>query len=191
MKKSDSKALEFIYQDTQIHFLLSNDDNVMVNATEMAKAFGKRVDNYLRLDTTKKLIEALKKNLESLQLETEKNYFDSSHVSEQKIIFSNNKATYFNRILALDFASWLDLNFKIWIYQTIDKILFGHYKEHWDAHMLQENAKGRMETAKKKLLNAPTQEDAIAYFEAENEYKTAKNAKLKAIQSQYKLFDSL
>lgn len=179
MKKSDSKALEFIYQDTQIHFLLSNDDNVMVNATEMAKAFGKRVDNYLRLDTTKKLIEALK------------NDFAHSHVSDQKVIFTNNKATYFNRILALDFASWLDLNFKIWIYQTIDKILFGHYKEHWDAHMLQENAKGRMETAKKKLLNAPTQEDAIAYFEAENEYKTAKNAKLRAIQSQYKLFDSL
>ncbi len=179
MKKSDSKALEFIYQDTQIHFLLSNDDNVMVNATEMAKAFGKRVEDYKRLDSTKKLIDALK------------NDFAHADVRDQKIIYSTNKATYFNRILALDFASWLDIHFKIWIYQTIDKILFGHYKEHWDAHMLQENAKGRMETAKKKLLNAPTQEDAIAYFEAENEYKTAKNAKLKAIQSQYKLFDSL
>ena len=35
------KALEFIYQDVEIHFLLGNDKDVMVNATEMAKAFGK------------------------------------------------------------------------------------------------------------------------------------------------------
>ena len=179
MKKLDSKALEFIYQDTQIHFLLSNNDNVMVNATEMAKAFGKRVEDYKRLDATKKLIEALK------------NDFAHADVRDQKVIYATNKATYFNQILALDFATWLDINFKIWIYQTVNKILFGHYKEHWDAHMLQEKAKYKMEQAKKKLLLAPTQEDAIAYFEAENEYKTAKNSKLKAIQSQYKLFDSL
>lgn len=191
MKKLDSKALEFIYQDTQIHFLLSNNDNVMVNATEMAKAFGKRVDNYLRLDTTKALILALKTDIENSELEIKNIDFDSSHVSEQKVIYTTNKATYFNQILALDFATWLDINFKIWIYQTVNKILFGHYKEHWDAHMLQEKAKDKMEQAKKKLLLAPTQEDAIAYFEAENEYKTAKNSKLKAIQSQYKLFDSL
>ena len=50
-----SKALEFIYQDTQIHFLLGNEKNVMVNATEMAKAFGKEIDNFLRLESTKKI----------------------------------------------------------------------------------------------------------------------------------------
>jgi hypothetical protein len=37
------KPLEFSYDDKIIHFLM-NDDNVMVNATEMAKVFNKRID---------------------------------------------------------------------------------------------------------------------------------------------------
>ncbi len=179
MKKSDSKALEFIYQDTQIHFLLSNDDNVMVNATEMAKAFGKRTKDYLANQSTKDLISKLEQTLKSVHSDIE--------------IISNrgHVGIYFHKILAIDFAAWLDIDFRIWIYQAIEKIIFGHYKEHWDAHMLQEKAKEKMEQAKKKLLSAPTKEDVIAYFEAENEFKTAKNSKLKAIQSQYKLFESL
>ena len=43
------KALEFIYQDTEIAFLLGTEKNVMVNATEMAKAFGKRTSDFLQL----------------------------------------------------------------------------------------------------------------------------------------------
>jgi len=183
MKKSDSKALEFIYQDTQIHFLLSNDDNVMVNATEMAKAFNRRIDFFLKTEPTKAFIKAL---------EFPPIGGNSESISGENLIKTKGKnGTYFNQILALKFAAWLDPYFEVWVYRITNKILFGHYKEHWDAHILQENAKERMETAKKKLLNAPTQEDAIAYFEAENVYKTAKNAKLRAIQSQYKLFDSL
>lgn len=133
----------------------------------------------------------MKKFIERL-IEIENIGADVPRYFKENVYYSNNKAgTYMCRKLALKFAAWLDIDFEIWIIDTIDKILFGHYKEHWDAHMLQEKAKDKMEQAKKKLLSAPTQEDAIAYFEAENEYKTAKNSKLKAIQSQYKLFDSL
>ncbi len=181
MKKLNSKAVEFIYQDTQIHFLLSNSDNVMVNATEMAKAFGKRIDVFLKADHTKAFISVL-------ELPPYGGSYPSLKIEE--IIKSRNGVdTYFHRILAIKFAAWLDPNFEIWIYSTIDKILFGHYKEHWDAHVLQEKAKEKMEKAKRKLLLDANQEDAIAYFEAENQYKTAKNLKQKAIQMQYKLFD--
>ncbi len=34
-----------------------------------------------------------------------------------------------HRILALKFAAWLDPEFEVWIYVTIDKILLGHYRE--------------------------------------------------------------
>jgi len=184
MKKTESKALEFIYQDVKIHFLLSKDENVMVNATEMAKAFGKEPKDFLRLEGTNKLIEKL--------IEKQNIGADVPRYNRENIVYSNNKAgTYMHRKLALEFASWLDIDFKLWIIDVIDEILFGHYKQHWDAHMKQEAAKERMEYTKKKLLQNPTQEDVIAYFEAENEFKAAKSEKSKAIQSQYKLFDHL
>ena len=57
-----SKTLEFIYQDTQIHFLVNPlDKNVMINATEMAKVFNKDVLDFMKNDSTKNFIsEALK-----------------------------------------------------------------------------------------------------------------------------------
>ena len=51
-----TKATQFIYQDTAIHFALSNNKNVMVNATEMAKAFSKRIDVFLKTDLQKHLL---------------------------------------------------------------------------------------------------------------------------------------
>jgi len=185
MKKPDSKALEFIYQDVKIHFLLSKDENVMVNATEMAKAFGKRVDDFTRLESSQKFI--------SILSEKEKdNHADVRDYNFENIINSNKKrGTYMNRKLAIYFAFWLDIEFQIWIIEVMDIILFGHYKQHWDAHIKQEAAKVRMEEAKKKLLIGGTPEDAIAYFEAEKEVNAAKSEKARAIQSQYKLFENL
>lgn len=175
--KNQFKTLEFIYQDTQIHFLLNNnDDDVMINATDMANAFGKRVEDYKRLESTKKLI-----------FELQNINFGHADVREQKVIYATNKSTFMCRILALDFAAWLDIKFKIWIYQTIETVLFGHYKEHWDAHIMQERAKNRMEELRRKLLTNATQEDVQEYFETERTLIKAKNIKQKAIQNQYKL----
>lgn len=47
----------FQYKENDIAF--QNDENVMVNATEMAKIFGKRVSNWLRLDSTTEFMQAL------------------------------------------------------------------------------------------------------------------------------------
>lgn len=47
----------FNYNDTKITFLSGNRE-VMINATEMAKAFDKRPIDYLRLPSTNELINA-------------------------------------------------------------------------------------------------------------------------------------
>ena len=185
--KTESKALEFIYQDTQIHYLLSQGDDVMVNATEMAKIFGKRVDDFTRLESIQEFINILLGSKKE-----EDNHADVRDYNLENIISSNKKrGTYMCRILAIKFASWLEPKFEVWIYSKIDKILFGHYKEHWDAHIRQEDAKVRMETARKKLLLNANQEDVIAYFKAEAEFNSAKSEKAKAIRNQYSLFDNL
>lgn len=179
MEKPESKALEFIYQDTQIHFLLGNEKNVMVNATEMAKAFGKRTSDFLQNQSTKDYIFEVELTLKSVN-------------SNIKMYENRGQSgMYFERRLAIKFAVWLDVKFEVWIIDTVDNILFGHYKEHWDAHIKQENAKTKMEDAKKKLLLNATQKDVIAYFEAESEFNSAKNEKTKAIRNQYSLFENL
>lgn len=48
----------FIYNGNNITFQIGNGD-VMVNATEMAKPFGKRPNDYLGLPSTKHLIDAI------------------------------------------------------------------------------------------------------------------------------------
>jgi hypothetical protein len=176
------KTLEFLYQDTQIHFLVNPlEKNVMVNATEMAKPFNKRVKNFLRLDETKNFI----------NYQVEKNYIgsDVSRYIEENIYYSNNKAgTFMTRKLALKFASWLDVSFEDWIFETIDNIIFGNYQKHWEAHAQQEVARVAMEDIKTEILHNPTPESVAEYFRYAQEHKNWKNAKTKAIRNQLKLF---
>src|SRR5690554_96164 len=152
------KTLEFFFQETQIHFLLQNEGNVMVNATEMAKAFNKRIDVFLKTEPTKLFIETLKFPPVGVNLDIK---------SDEDIIQTRGRnGTYFHRVLALKFAAWLDPNFEVWVYSTIDNLLFGNYKKHWEAHAAKEIAEQRMEVLKKELLEAPTPSLALAYFEA-------------------------
>ena len=176
------KTIEFIYEETAIHFLVNPlEKNVMVNATEMAKNFDKRVANFLRLEETKTFID----------YQVKKNYIgsDVSRYIEENIYHSNNKAgTFMTRKLALKFAAWLDVSFEDWIFETIDNIIFGNYQKHWEAHAQQEVARVSMEDMKTEILQNPTKESVAAYFKYELEYKSAKNAKTKAIRNQLKLF---
>ena len=102
------KTIEAIFQDTQIHFLLQNEGDVMVNATEMANAFGKRVDHFMRSDHAKEFIKVLL----STPFGGDKNILPL-----EKIHFANKKAgTFMHRVLALKFAAWLDPAFELWVY---------------------------------------------------------------------------
>ena len=166
------KSLEFIYQDTQIHFALENEGNVMVNATEMAKAFKKRVDHFTKSAHAKAFVDILKQTPNGGQIIQDR----------------GRNGIYFERRLALKFAAWLSPEFEVWVFSTLDNILFGNYKQHWDAHLAQEQAKKTMRTLKTQLLTLPTAELVAQYFEAEHIYNEAKNTKTQAIKNQYKLF---
>lgn len=48
----------FKYNGNNITFEMNSDENVMINATDMAKAFNKDVFGFLRLDSTKEYINA-------------------------------------------------------------------------------------------------------------------------------------
>lgn len=175
------KTLNFIYQETEIHFALQNEGEVMVNATEMAKLFNQDVRSFLKREGTKKYI---KSKLKSLNNEAK-----TPHYNEDDLFITNKKGgTLMSRSLALKFAAWLDPDFEVWVFDTIDNIIFGHYKEHWEAHKQQEAAKMDMESIKNKLLLKPTPELAEEYFRAEARLKFAKSNKVKAIRNQLNLF---
>lgn len=114
------KTLQFTYNGQYIEFLQGR-DNVMVNATQMARVFNKRLDHFLRADHTKAFVNELEftpfgGNLKPLKREA--------------IIKSRGKSgTYMHRILALKFAAWLDPKFEVWVFTTIDKILYAHFQD--------------------------------------------------------------
>jgi len=171
--KSESKALEFIYQDTEIHFLLGNEKNVMVNATEMAKAFGKEPKYFLRLEGTEKYIELLikKANIGA----------DVPRYNREDFIFSNNKAgTYMHRKLAIKFAAWLDLEFEDWIYDTIDDLLFGKAKEVGDKISDAELKKQQIADLIQKVRNSGDA-TAISLLDNLEELKVIEKEKKKAM----------
>src|SRR5690625_2941073 len=172
------KSIQFIYEDIEIHFLVNPDqENVMVNATEMAKVFGKRTDVYLKTQSTKEFISEVERT-------------PNGGRSDFKIVENRgHMGIYFDRRLALDFAAWLDVNFRVWVFSTLDEIMFGHYKEHWQAHTRQEAARVKMEALKEKMLLSPTPEMVASYFEAEREFNSAKNEKTRAIRNQLNLFN--
>lgn len=91
----------------------------MINATEMAKPFGKKVEAFMRNENTVEFVnEALKsENSRFLGIE-----------DESDLIHSGQKSgTWMHRILALKFTAWLNPAFELWVYSTIGNLLFGKH----------------------------------------------------------------
>ncbi len=95
--------------------------NVMVNATQMGKIFNKEIAHFMRNESTQAFVQECLKTANSQFLNVN---------SEEELITSKQKSgTWMHRILALKFAAWLDPAFELWVYITIDFLLFGHYQE--------------------------------------------------------------
>lgn len=62
-----ANLLKYAYQGSEVTF--SNGESVMVNATQMAKAFGKRPHEWLRLPSTKEFLDELTITRKSLNVE--------------------------------------------------------------------------------------------------------------------------
>lgn len=129
------QTLIYQFKEKQIEFLLSGD--MMVNATEMASVYGKRVVDFTRLLETKNFIDAMKKRpigdfkgadfspfiAGFADLDPEKVVKSENGVPILITIPGREGVTWMHRWLAIDFAMWLDLDFKIWIIEKIDHLL--------------------------------------------------------------------
>jgi len=102
----------FNYNGNNITFQIGNGD-VMVNATEMAKNFGKRVQHFLSTEQTKEVIDALSRSR------------NIGFADLVKVIKggSGEQGTWMHEDLALEFSRWLSPSFSIWCNDRIKELL--------------------------------------------------------------------
>ena len=108
-----------VFEKNNITFLLSKDNGMMINATEMAKIFGKQVNEFMTNDRTILFVKECLNNGNSRYININ---------SEAELYRTNQKSgTFMHRILALKFAAWLNHKFELWVYSTIEQLLFGKH----------------------------------------------------------------
>lgn len=152
------------YDENPISFVVEKNNGMMVNATEMAKVFGKDLFQFTKSDDTNRFIEACLKPANAGLL---------GIVNESDLIVSRQKAgTYMHRVLALKFAAWLSPDFEVWVYSTIEKLLFGKHVER--EHSFERTLRIQRELDELKDKPEKTGEDFERYLEAERKLKQEK-----------------
>ncbi len=170
------KSLKFIYNETTINFTSTNSD-IMVNATEMAKVFNREVSGFSKIDSTKNFVEAYCR-AEDLPSEHE---FSSDGKVIRVVKSGRNNGTWMNRILALKFAAWLDSEFEVWVWKTIDEIIMGHYREVKEATLQKIALEQKRNKMRAELL---TQYPAfVDFLELEGQINTEEKKRLKALRA--------
>lgn len=101
----------FQYNGTDITF--NSGQSVMVNATQMAKPFGKRPAKWLELPSTKEFLAKL----------TEVRKSDIGFVRTEKGGNLGGGGTWMHEDVALEFARWLSPEFAIWCNDRIKELL--------------------------------------------------------------------
>lgn len=109
-KNSNQELQVFSYEGSNITFQTGN--GVMVNATEMAKQFGKRPSDWLNNQQTKDLINELTATRKSVTA-------DLVQVRQGGAI----QGTWLHEDLALVFAQWLSPKFYLWCNDRIKELL--------------------------------------------------------------------
>lgn len=167
------EVVHFIYQNQTIDFEPKGDDNLMINATQMAKVFGKRIDFFLKADHTNEFIKALELTPFGGR---------STPLKREEIIKTvNGVNTWMHRTLALKFAAWLDPRFEVWVFSTIDHILLGHYREMREATIERLLAEKGLEKKKQELIcNNP---ELAEFFELELKITAADRKRARALKA--------
>ena len=86
----------------------------MVNATQLAKIYGKRPNDYLSLPATNQLINAITRKY---------------GISENQLVISkagsshNGGGTWMHRLIVVDFCQWLDIDLKLWCTEKLDELM--------------------------------------------------------------------
>lgn len=170
-------VITFKFNDNEITFDFS-DENLKVNATQMAKAFDKHLPHFMENESTEKFIQAclVSRNSDLLGIKNREDLVNSV----------KGLGTWMHRILALKFAAWLDPEFELWVYSTIDKIIFGDY--HNLKKNLKETAERRLKMEKLKDELRAENENYILLEELESEERLAANQRTKFTKSQMDIF---
>lgn len=109
-----SNVIPFEYQGQPVHFSTEG----WINATNIAKRFGRRPNDWLALPATKEYIAALGRHLEG---DTRKS--GNGFVRTQK--GGTQQGTWLHPKLAVSFARWLDVDFAVWCDLQINNLLRG------------------------------------------------------------------
>jgi hypothetical protein len=139
---------------------------VMVNATQMGKLFNAIPKDFLINQKTELFINACLKSENSRlildfqegnsPLESENSHLGNRESLLVNVIHGGRKnGTWMHRILALKYAAWLDPDFELWVYATIDHILFDHYRRLEESLRRSAVRQNRMEQIKARLNEVP------------------------------------
>lgn len=105
------------------HEITVRDSDGYWNATEMAKIFGKRINNFLRNDQTKEYLEALANSRNA----------DRSTVTQNRVTVETlvqvtqgglgDQGTWVDPEVGLKLAAWLNPKFEVWVFKMIRILL--------------------------------------------------------------------
>lgn len=213
------KMLTFLYNNAIVNFDFNPlNSNMMINATQMAKIFDRRIQFFMKSDSTKAYIEILKTLPKDEKLWFEftpfgvnsdiKQYKNGGQFtpfgvnSESKnenvnapllqyddiLQTRGHQGTWMHRLLAIEFASWLDPSFKLWINLTIETLIFGNYKKHFEASAKYEEARVRMDFLRLEIEQTGSKDLMLEYFECERTLKKSANDKRQASKQSVNLF---
>lgn len=111
------KITKFEYMGQLVSFEFE-DGSRMVNATEMAKPFKKKVGHFLSNKQTKEFISVLEDRNRNPDIG------DKHEII--RVVKGGNpelQGTWMNEKLALKFAAWLEAKFEVWVYDRIHELL--------------------------------------------------------------------
>ncbi|AUS04507.1 KilA-N domain-containing protein [Pseudotamlana carrageenivorans] len=111
--------VQFNYEGKNIDFK-DQKGSVLVNATQMAKLFGKTPKDWLRLQSTDEFLKALE---ESQKADVPSGLFQEDGNLVQVVNGGNNRGTWMHEDVALEFSRWLHPKFAIWTNKHIKELL--------------------------------------------------------------------
>ncbi|MEN0051392.1 MAG: KilA-N domain-containing protein [Bacteroidota bacterium] len=111
-----NQVKNYEYKGNTIYFEFVG-GNGMINATQMARSYGKRMHNFLRLQSTKNFIV----ELESQYQDRKDGNFEALRIVQGGV--PELQGTWMCELLALKFAAWLNSKFEIWVFDRILELL--------------------------------------------------------------------
>ena len=154
----------FKFNNIEIPFNLSSGpDNIMVEVTKMAKAYGKSIYEWKRLPSTQKFLNDLMIEQGFSRLE-DLIYSEKSGVDGKR----GGGCTWMHVLVLIEFARWLDSKFAIWC----NKIIFEVIKQRYQVELNQKDATINNQNLLISQLQQDNQnlQDQISYYKPQLDY---------------------